>query len=231
MSADEDSVPASPDSLFDEPLISPASLTAPPIPGLFFSPSLLLPIELADRVFTFCSERYFKRPGVNQVMLFGEEMIPAPLLDLLSALSPFLRPALPHGVHELLFPAAPTMARQAIVNLYNPGEGISSHVDLLGRYADGIVGVSLGSACVMHFTRTSSTMGEEQTADVFLPERSVIVLSGEARYKWAHGIERRFEDVVNGENASVVSVPRGLRISVTFRWLLPGADVVGEHEP
>ena len=138
------------------------------------------------------------------------------------------------------------MARQAIINLYKPGEGISPHVDLLGRYADGIIGVSLGSGCVMHFDKVlrDDQEAEENTRwDVYLPERSIIVLSKEARYDWTHGIEKKTGDPVEssaseGDNSSprVVGasqrpwtrVERRVRLSVTFRWLLPGADVVGD---
>nr|GAT60507.1 predicted protein [Mycena chlorophos] len=162
-------------------------------------------------------------------MLFGDE-IPRLLRDLLSILSPLLRHSLPNAIHTLLFPAIPRMARQAIVNLYHPGEGITPHVDLLGRYADGIVGVSFGSGCVMRFDRTDSDDTDDPPRHLFLPERSVIVLCGDARYKWLHGIERRTEDVVVGPDGSLVSIARTRRVSVTFRWLLPGADVVGDSD-
>ncbi|KAJ7058136.1 hypothetical protein C8F01DRAFT_1149696 [Mycena amicta] len=220
---------SSPDSLFDEPFISPASLTPPPIPGLFFSPSLLLPDDIADRVAQFCLQKYFTRPNVNQIMLFGEESIPRPLLDLLSMLSSLLQPHLPGEVHALLFPTTPKLARQAILNLYKRGEGITPHIDLLGRYADGIVGVSFGSGCVMRFDLQE---GQPDTPPLhlFLPKGSIVVLSSDARYKWSHGIEKRTEDVVVGEDGALTVVDRGVRLSVTFRWLLPGADIVGEDE-
>ncbi|KAJ7682939.1 hypothetical protein B0H17DRAFT_860928, partial [Mycena rosella] len=212
------------DSLFDE--ISPSSehaalLDAPPIPGLFFLPSLLIPHELADQVTQFCMSHYFAQPGVNQIMLFGvaaasgcapSSGLPPLLSALLSTISTLLAPALPPAVHALLFPAAPTRARQAILNLYRPGEGITPHVDLPARFGDGIVGVSLGSG----------EAGAEPVR-LFLPARSVLVLSGAARYEWTHGIEERMADRVAGAGV----VERGVRLSITFRWLLPGADVVG----
>lgn len=139
---------------------------------------------------------------------------------------------------DLIFPAHEHLKRQAIINFYLPGEGITPHVDLLGRYADGIVGVSLGSGCVMTFaevvaanpTPEDSQLGDAQPSketpprryDVYLPRRSVIVLSGPARYDWAHSIEEQAEDWVDGE-----LIARRERLSVTFRWMLEGADVVG----
>jgi len=270
-----------PDSLFDEQasptsviplssgieLVIPALRTAPPIPGLFFTPTVRLPEEVADAVTRFCLDTYFQAPGVNQVMLFGrfstahpesnaatEKLdgpslpnslgLPAILLQLLATLDAMLSPLLPPEPHELLFPRIPKRARQAILNLYDPGEGISPHVDLLRRFGDGIVGVSLGSGCTMQFTKGRFNSNDEQTSPnshteerehwgVYLPERSVIVLSEEARYSWKHGIDKCTEDYVAAAGSELDGstgqwIQRGVRLSITFRWLLPGADIVGE---
>src|SRR5690606_23887213 len=116
-----------------------------------------------------------------------------------------LRPLLPDETYDLLFPTVPTQARQAIINLYNPGEGITPHVDLLGRYDDGIMGVSFGSGTVMRFDRVEepddAMFDDDDEAarnrwDMYLPERCVIVLSEEARYDWTHGIDKRTKDYV-----------------------------------
>lgn len=232
--------------------------TTAPIPGLFFDPMAVIPQELEDSVMSFCMQSYFSSTSSNQVMLFGRLLpisvsplkatsgLPEVLLDLLEHVSVVLKNILPPGTYDLLFPTMPTMARQAIINLYKPGEGISPHVDLLGRYADGIIGVSLGSGCVMRFDKVlrDDQEAEENTRwDMYLPERSIIVLSKEARYDWTHGIEEKTRDPVEnpaseGESSSprVVGasqrpwtrIERGVRLSVTFRWLLPGADVVGD---
>lgn len=65
--------------------------------------------------------------------------------------------------------------------------------------------------------------------DLYLPERSVLVLCSDARYKWTHGIENRRSDFVLCDDTLGKGrrVERGVRLSITFRWLLPGADVVG----
>ncbi|KAJ7239982.1 hypothetical protein B0H12DRAFT_1135462 [Mycena haematopus] len=234
----------SPNSLFDEvlpalPSSAAAMLHAPAIPGLFFTPSLLLPLQLADEVTHFCLDNYFNQPGVNQIMLFGVASssdaaapmsgLPPALITLLSAVSSLLEPSLPTEIHALLFSPNPTRARQAILNLYHPGEGIIPHVDLLRRFGDGIVGVSLGSSCVMEFARVDKAADDASPLRLFLPERSVIVLSGDARYAWTHGIENRTTDLVGDADAQKI-VQRGVRLSITFRWLLPGADVVGQDE-
>ncbi|PPQ66177.1 hypothetical protein CVT24_000154 [Panaeolus cyanescens] len=224
-----------------------ASRTAPSIMGMFFEPTIRLPPELADTVMTFCMNTYFRRPEDNQAMLFGRLCSPDPsepldvnkglpevLLDLLESVRVRLEPVLPTDKYELLFPKCPTMARQAIINLYQPGEGITPHVDLLSRYGDGIIGVSLGSGCAMRFDKTATTdnsfPSEGERHDLYLPERSVIVLSEDARYQWTHGIDKKTRDFVANDTDSTQGawVERSVRLSVTYRWLLPGADVVGE---
>jgi len=220
-----------------------AHKTAPPIPGLFFDSSVLIPQELANSVFAFCMKTYFLSPADNQVMLFGRfspsdsytkssSGLPPVLLSLLDKLSTLLQPVLPPETYSLVFPSKPIGARQAIINLYQCGEGITPHVDLLKRYGDGIIGVSLSSGCVMRFDKVDPAPGDDSDNrwDLFLPERSVIVLSEEARYRWTHGIDKKWRDFVSQSPTSQSWIERGVRMSVTFRWLLPGADVVGETD-
>ncbi|KAH9939335.1 uncharacterized protein BXZ73DRAFT_43869 [Epithele typhae] len=243
----------------------------PSIPGLFFDPTLLLPDALCEDVMLSCMRAFFQDTSANQVMLFARSSppsrppsphdaprpptsspgLPSFLSDLLETLDDNLKPLLPPATHALLFSPAPVAsgytgpprARQAIVNVYWPGEGITPHVDLLDRYGDGIVGVSFGSGCAMRFDRVTSgdQPGERGDGDgdgdgcaVYLPTGSVLVMTGAARYDWTHGIEKRFEDLVEDEPGSgrerCTVLERGLRLSVTFRWLLPGADVVGSAE-
>ncbi|KAJ3847932.1 hypothetical protein EV368DRAFT_50270 [Lentinula lateritia] len=296
----------SPDSLFDEAFTFPSSFpaspplhlhpdekvqtalrTAPPIPGLFFDPSVRLSEDLAEEFAGYCMGRYFNdnddKRRVNQVMLFERAPVdqetvtedafsggpgsgcptstglPPPLLALLDKISDLIRPPLLSSrTHELLFPSfalhTGTGPRQAILNLYAPGEGISPHVDLLRRFGDGIIGVSLCGGCVMRFERIREERVEEvaeraslqsrsdspsssvnsvflsnsNVHELYLPPNSIIVLSGEARYKWTHGIERRTGDWVSySDELNVEWIPRTTRLSITFRWLLPGADIVG----
>lgn len=159
--------------------------------------------------------------------------LPPFLEDLLLVLSRHLLPVVPPDIHALLFPPPgelPHRARQVIINAYLPGEGITPHVDLLDRYDDGIVGVSLGSGSVMQFKKVSHNHNEEshKGVGVYLPPGSAYIMSGEARYDWTHGIEGKVEDCVIDENDVAVMLSRTFRISVTFRWLLPGADQVGK---
>lgn len=143
--------------------------------------------------------------------------LPTHVRDLDDLLASSLASLLPPEVSRLAF--SQPLARQAILNLYPPGTGIAPHIDLPNRYADGIVGVSLIGGCVMTFRR-----GDEQH-DVYLPPRSVYVLSGEARWDWTHGIAYRYQDIVS-DHDRVVTLPRALRVSVTFRWMSDAAGLL-----
>lgn len=98
---------------------------------------------------------------------------------------------------------------QAIVNEYLPGQGISAHVDCVPCFDDTIASLSLGSGAIMQFTK------DVEKQELYLKPRSLIVLSGEARYEWTHAISARKSDVVNG-----FKIERERRISLTFRHVI-----------
>lgn len=97
---------------------------------------------------------------------------------------------------------------QVIVNEYQPGQGIAAHVDCEPCFGDTVASLSLGSACMMEFTNVRSG---EQLAHR-LGQRSLLVLKGESRFGWRHGIPARKSDSVDG-----VPTQRGRRVSLTFR--------------
>ena len=103
--------------------------------------------------------------------------------------------------------------------------------------------LSIGSGIVMNLTKNSTNQpqaandcqrlqaGEDADENakeieghkrlrkyLHLPPRSLLILAGEARYQWSHGINPRKFDKINGE-----LVPRGRRVSFTFRHVVkPG---------
>ncbi len=100
---------------------------------------------------------------------------------------------------------------QCIVNEYEPGQGISDHIDKPHLFEDGIISVSLGSDVVMDFTSP-----EEKKKGILLPRRSLVLLAEDARYKWKHGIAGRKKDKLESGEMLV----RKKRISLTFRHLI-----------
>ena len=101
---------------------------------------------------------------------------------------------------------------QVIINEYQPGQGISAHIDCVPCFAGTIASLSLGSPCVMDFTHSNT--GEKSS--LLLEPRSLLVLGGDARYVWQHTIAGRKTDRRNGQ-----IIQRTRRISLTFRKVKP----------
>ena len=72
-----------------------------------------------------------------------------------------------------------------------------------------VASLSLLSPCVMDFHHAPTGRRER----LLLEPRSLLVMAGEARYDWEHGIAPRKRDAWHG-----LLVPRGRRLSVTFRF-------------
>lgn len=101
-------------------------------------------------------------------------------------------------------------ADQVIVNEYQPGQGISAHVDCVPCFGPVVAAISLGSRCVMDFT------DPESATKVALPlaPGSVVAMTGPARYTWRHAIAARKTDP-----GTPTRIPRDRRVSVTFRTM------------
>lgn len=100
---------------------------------------------------------------------------------------------------------------QVIVNEYLPGQGISAHIDCIPCFGEVVASVSIGSAVIMDFAWGNHKVSR------YLEGNSLVVLSGAARMVWTHAIPARKYDVVCG-----VRIPRGRRVSLTFRTVLHG---------
>jgi len=97
---------------------------------------------------------------------------------------------------------------QVIINEYQAGQGISAHIDCVPCFGDRIASLSLGSDAVMEFISPATN----QKIPVLLEQRSLVLLTGDARYKWQHTIPARKTDKHNGQ-----TITRKRRISLTFR--------------
>ncbi len=100
---------------------------------------------------------------------------------------------------------------QVIINEYEPGQGITSHVDCVPCFGKTIISLSLGSSCVMNFTHSQI----KQKASILLLPRSLVVMQGAARYEWQHSIAARKKDKYKGRE-----LVRTRRVSMTFREVL-----------
>jgi len=95
---------------------------------------------------------------------------------------------------------------QAIINEYTPGQGIASHIDCVPCFDEVVISLSLAASVVMDLKQ------KEHHVPILLEPRSLLMLRGEARYQWTHGIAKRQQDTVNG-----TVIPRERRLSITFR--------------
>jgi alkylated DNA repair dioxygenase AlkB len=108
-----------------------------------------------------------------------------------------------------LMPQAPD---QAIINEYLPGQGIASHIDCVPCFDEVVISLALAATVVMDLKH------KQQHVPILIEPRSLLVLRGEARYQWTHGIAKRRQDSLNG-----TIIPRERRVSVTFRNVIVAA--------
>lgn len=101
---------------------------------------------------------------------------------------------------------------QLIVNEYVKNQGIAPHIDS-SAFADGVAMISLLEAWEMDFLKDPRKLTRR------LDRRSVAVLSGEARYKWKHGIRKRKSEPAD-ESSGGKRIPRERRLSLTFRKVM-----------
>lgn len=178
------------------------------IPGLTYLPNFITPAQEAELV-TMIDQQPWLSDLKRRVQHYGYKYdYQARNVTQSLALGPI--PAwlevYCEGLYEQgLFPAKPD---QVIINEYQPGQGIASHIDCIPCFEGTIASLSLGSPCVMDFTHSKTN---EKIA-VLLEPRSLCILSGDARYVWKHGIAGRKTDKHQG-----IGFSRGRRISMTFR--------------
>lgn len=126
---------------------------------------------------------------------------------------------------------------QLTVNEYPPGVGLSPHIDTHSAFEDLIFSLSLSGPCIMEFRQyengdwlprvaSSADAKIENPEDhsnfirraIYLPPRSLLLLSGEARYAWHHYIPHHKIDKVNGRVIRRAS----RRVSFTLRKVRAG---------
>ncbi len=104
---------------------------------------------------------------------------------------------------------------QVIINEYYPGQGISRHTDCVPCFSNVVASLSLNSTCIMDFEQ----WGSSKKKSFLLEPLSLLILDGEARYRWMHAIQPRQEDIWNDK-----ILPRERRVSLTFRKVILDAN-------
>ncbi|KAL2925861.1 Alkylated DNA repair protein ALKBH8-like protein, partial [Bienertia sinuspersici] len=125
----------------------------------------------------------------------------------LGGLPSFVSPVLERISTSSLDDAASINLDQLTVNEYPPGVGLSPHIDTHSAFEDKIFSLSLAGPCIMEFRRyqggiwqsdfaMSKNLQEDNPENstnslrkaIYLPPRSMLLLSGESRYAWHHYI-------------------------------------------
>lgn len=183
------------------------SLFAPdPVPGLSYIEAYISPDE-ATRLLAFVDAQAWDTELKRRCQHYGGHY---------SAIRPESESAVP----EAFWPLAERLHREGhivqipnrvSVNEYQPGQGIGAHRDREAERIQEVAIISLNSGIIMDFTH----MGHE-TQSYYLQPLSLLIMRGEARHLWEHGIAPRHNDRVGG-----LIVPRRRRVSVMFRYVQP----------
>ena len=98
---------------------------------------------------------------------------------------------------------------QAIINEYEPGQGIAPHVDCEPCFGPIVAMVGLGSSAQMDFAHRPTG----RTWSLWFERRALLILGSDARSEWTHSIAKRRTDPGS-------SGRRGRRVSITFRTVV-----------
>ena len=109
---------------------------------------------------------------------------------------------------------------QAIVNEYEPGQGIAMHADLQ-CFGPTVATISLGDAWRMDLKPVGGSA--KSRVDILLEQGSVLLMTGDARSRWLHAIAKRKTERTNSGSRL-----RQRRISLTFRSVLSDAHADGQ---
>ncbi|KAK9070068.1 hypothetical protein SSX86_010467 [Deinandra increscens subsp. villosa] len=178
------------------------------IKGLSLCRDFLTPDQQSTLLASILQEGWFTDASHNQAMRFGD--LPAWANELSTCIRELIQYSTydPESMdtsncemdgEDCTFPSKllnrEPLFNQLIANSYQPGEGICAHVDLM-RFEDGIALISLESSCVMHFSRFENEVAAngkqlEPKIPVYLTPGSLLLIWGEARYRWQHEINRK----------------------------------------
>ncbi|ETO36184.1 hypothetical protein RFI_00879 [Reticulomyxa filosa] len=102
---------------------------------------------------------------------------------------------------------------QCTVNEYTSGQGIRPHVESTDAFEEVVLSISLLTPVIMDFRHQQH---KHIKKSVVLQPRSLLLLHGESRHLWSHGIAHRKYDIIGRS-----LVERTRRISLTFRKIRP----------
>jgi alkylated DNA repair dioxygenase AlkB len=106
---------------------------------------------------------------------------------------------------------------QIIVNEYKPGQGITPHVDHVKWFGEEVASLTLQSGCKMILSNPSKSINQS----IYLDRKSLIRLTGLARWHFLHSIAATKSDPIKNTQTNQINMkPRGTRVSITFRQVV-----------
>ena len=197
------------------------SPAVPDIPGLTYIPHLLSADEQAAAIHHIDREPW-RRDLERRVQHYGWRYdYRVRTVDRDMHIGPL--PAWLKGIAERLHDETGLFDRvpdQAIVNEYFPGQGIAMHADRQ-CFGPTVATISLGDDWRMDLKPVGGSA--KSRVDILLEQGSVLLMTGNARWRWLHGIaKRKTERTNNGPRL------RQRRISLTFRTVLSDALADGQ---
>ena len=184
------------------------------VPGLQFLPSFLTPEQEADCVSRIdAAEGQWLNDLRRRVQHYGwryDYKARAVTPDMhIGALPDWLADLAKRLYDETgLFDRVP---EQVIVNEYEPGQGIATHIDHPG-FGPTVCTISLLDDWEMDFSENW-----KDKSPALLHRRSCVLLTGDARSVWQHGIASRKQEY---SESGKLERQRSRRLSLTFRTVL-----------
>ncbi|KAL6652089.1 hypothetical protein ACP70R_011014 [Stipagrostis hirtigluma subsp. patula] len=233
------SVPVKPKARAGGPV--PVALTAAElgVPGIYMVPEFVTAAE-EQELLAAVDSRPWKSLAKRRVQHYGYEF----LYETKNVDSKQCLGELPTFVSMILeklmsFPGVKKyttkLVDQLTVNEYPCGVGLSPHIDTHSAFDEMIFSLSLAGPCIMEFRKypkgswraPSVVNGDDEDSTqeteyirkaIYLPPRSMLLMSGEGRYAWHHYIPHHKIDNVGGQ----VIKRNSRRVSFTFRKVRMG---------
>lgn len=177
------------------------------IPGLFLAYEYISPIEEQILV-TFLDSKIWSTELKRRQQFYGYEY--KAKSKSLKTTTPLEGPLV--SLAECLKLDNVLNANQCIVNEYTRKTGIGAHIDA-DNVGEIVAGISLGDPTNMIFTRDGYS-----PVSVYIPPRSLIIMTGESRWLWKHEIPATVSYTEYYGN-KVLKRDNYRRISITYRMI------------
>lgn len=193
------------------------------IPGLTFVPDIIDEDEESRLLRDINTEKWLPDLG-RRVQHYGHKYDYRTRKVVVGGAPPF--PAWLDEIHSKIQDrvSVPNAFTQVIVNEYTQNQGITPHIDSQ-EFSSCIASLSMGAASVMVFARGGASI------PVRLPRRSLVILQGDARYKYTHSIPKKISGIPahmarhDADSGAWTPYTRpcgprlSTRVSITFRSL------------